>query len=200
MPLVALDTNIVDLVGAAFATPDHATTAEAKGPPPKFGTMHQRLEAEVWATYWLIALAPAWRSTLYTFSDHLYVEAARAADAAELLRVALDVLVREEQEAQYRIPDPSLTPDVESVVALGLKDDDARHVADAVGLGCTHLLTNDRRLRNRSDSTQTMWGLRLRRPSEFLVEAVRAGAPWSSRAPWPWESLDRILMGTSITR
>lgn len=197
MPLVAVDTNFVDLVVAAFASEAHLDCAEAQHPPPVFAMMHPKLEAEVWSTYWLIALAPAWTSTLYTFSNLLYAEAAEARDHDGLLRTALDVLVRETQPALYRVPDPEKTPDIEKCLAAGLKPADARHLADAVGLGCSHLLTNDRQFRNRSAAVEMNWRLRLRRPSEFLVEAVQAGAPWSARAPWPWESLDRILSGSA---
>ncbi len=195
VPLISLDTNIVDLVQAAFATSDHVDAAEAQDPPPRFGAMHSKLEAEAWAVYWLFALAPSWRSTLYTFSDYLYAEVARAADDAALHRTALDVLVREEQPDEYRVPDPALTPDLGVCYSLGIKTGDARHVADAVGLGCSYILTNDRQLRNRSREVEAACGLKLRRPSEFLVEAVRLGAPWS-RAPWPWVSLERIMNDT----
>lgn len=39
-------------------------------------------------------------------------------------------------------------------------------------------LTNDRHIRNRSTDLEAHWQLSGRRPSEFLAEAVRAGAPW----------------------
>lgn len=35
---------------------------------------------------------------------------------------------------------------------------------------------------------------RSRRPFEFLAEAVRAGAPWPVRVPWPWEILEDFAM------
>jgi hypothetical protein len=66
---------------------------------------------------------------------------------------------------------------------------------DAVGLECNRFLTNDKQLRNKSDQVQERWQLVIRRPSEFLVEAVQAGAPRTTRAPWPWESIDRIQGG-----
>jgi hypothetical protein len=49
-----------------------------------------------------------------------------------------------------------------------------------------------------SDRVEERWQLAIRRPSEFLVEAVRAGAPWTIQVPWPWESLDRIRRGRPI--
>ena len=79
-------------------------------PPPPFRDLPPRLEAEVFAFYWLLALAPAWRSTVYTFSDSLYEEVSRAPRAGSLLRIALDVLDREAQESQYRHPEPSRRP------------------------------------------------------------------------------------------
>jgi hypothetical protein len=81
------------------------------------------------------------------------------------------------------------------LVSLGVKPADAEHVADAIGLGCARFLTNNRQLRNRSDEVQKRWELVSQRPSEFLVEAVRAGAPWTTRAPWPSESIYRIQGG-----
>jgi hypothetical protein len=154
--------------------------------------MPARQEAEVFACYWLLALAPAWRSTVYTFSDTLYQEVSRAARAGSLLRIAFDVLVREAQEPQYRHPDPRRRPPSIEVEALGLKPADATHVADAIGLSCNYFLTNDRQIRNRSTDLEARWQLRARRPSEFLGEAVRSGAPWTTQAPWPWESIERI--------
>ena len=190
--LVALDSNIVDLVEEACLSPGHVAAMEAMGPPPRFRDMPARREAEVFACYWLLALAPAWRSTVYTFSDTLYQEVSRATRAGSLLRIALDVLVREAQEPHHRRPDPSMRPPSAAVEAIGLQPADATHVADAIGLGCHYFLTNDRQLRNRSTDLEAHWQLAARRPSEFLVEAVRSGAPWTSQAPWPWESIERI--------
>src|SRR5918994_4291250 len=137
-------------------------------------------------------MAPAWRSTLYTFSDFLYDEVAGAPHPGLLLRVAVDVLVREWQEPEFRVPDPAKRPKSAELVSLGIKHADANHVADAIGLGCHRFLTNDKQLRNKSDQVFGALELVIRRPSEFLVEAVQAGAPWTTRAPWPWESIDRI--------
>jgi hypothetical protein len=192
--LVALDTNILDFVVNACATPAHVDAMEAMEPPPRFDCSSPEQEIETLACYWLLAMAPAWRSTLYTFSGLLYGEAADAppTKARSLLRVAVDVLVRDWQEPEYRVPDPEKRPGMEELIALGLKRVDADHVADAIGIGCDRFLTNDRRLRNKSDAVDTRWGCALRRPSEFLVEAVQAGAPWTSLAPWPWETFERI--------
>jgi hypothetical protein len=198
MVLVALDSNVVDLVEAALLSLDHVDAMEAMEPPPRFAQMPPDQEAEVFACYWLLAMAPSWRSTVYTFSDALYEELSRAPRAAPLLRIAFDVLVREEQEPEYRCPDPEKRPLDAEIMALGVKPADASHVADAIGLRCDYFLTNDRRLRNKSDDLERHWPIRLRRPSEFLTEAVRAGAPWTTRAPWPWESIERILAGCSI--
>lgn len=187
MPVVSLDSNVIDLVTDAFATRAHANAAEAGAPPPRFRPMIAGLLREVWACYWLVTLAPYWRSTIYTFSEALYAEIERAPDSAGLLRVAVDVLVRDSQPAEYRVPDPTRRPPAAEVQRAGLSLMDAEHVADAVGVGSSYFLTNDRRLRRRSPTTEARWDLRLRQPSEFLEEAVRAGAPWPTHSAWPWE-------------
>ena len=193
--LVALDSNVVDLIEVACRSSAHIDAMEAMEPPPPFGELSRLQEIEVFACYWLLAMAPAWRSTLYTFSDVLYFEVADAPRANQLLRVAVDVLVRDTHEPEFRVPDPRKRPNSAELTSLGLKADDADHVADAIGLGCQRFLTNDRQLRNRSDEVLQRWQLMLRRPSEFLVEAVQAGAPWTTVAPWPWESIERIRSG-----
>ena len=193
--LIGLDSNIVDLIEEACVSPQHVDAMEAMESPPRFRDMPPVQEVEVFACYWLLALAPAWRSTVYTFSDALYEEVAEARRAGPLLRISLDVLLREWQEQQYRQPDPKTRPTEAIVQSLGVKAVDATHIADAVGLSCDYFLTNDRRLRNKSKRLEGRWGLRLRRPSEFLVGAVREGAPWTTRAPWPWVSIERIQNG-----
>jgi hypothetical protein len=193
--LVGLDSNVVDLIKEAWLLPEHVCAAEAMESPPRFSDMPPRQEAEVFACYWLLAMAPAWRSTVYTFSDSLYEEVSRAARARSLLRIALDVLVREEQEPEYRCPDPARRPATTDLTGLGVRASDAIHVADVISLKCDYFVTNDRQLRNRSVDLEPRWRLRVRRPSELLVEAVRAGAPWTTRAPWPWESIERIHAG-----
>jgi hypothetical protein len=193
--LVALDTNVVDLVEVAVATRDHVDAMEAMNPPPRFRHMPRQLEGEVWASYWLVALAPIWRSTLYTFSDSIYEELAPALRASQLLRTAVDVLVREQQDLEYWRSDPTGRPGLDELTNLGFMAKDAIHVADAIALRCDVLLTNDKRMRNRSSRIESLWGLQLRRPSEFLVDAVRSGAPWTADAPWPWETLARIRAG-----
>ena len=193
--LVALDANVVDLIEVACSSAAHLEPMEAMEPPPRFENLSSQPEVEVFACYWLLAMAPAWRSTLYTFSDVLYDEVARAPRSSPLLRIALDVLVKEWQEPEYRLPDPARRPEPAELVALGLKPADAAHVADAIGIKCDRFLTNDRQLRNRSGQVEMRWGLALRRPSEFLIEAVRSGVPWTTQAPWPWETIERIHLG-----
>jgi hypothetical protein len=73
-------------------------------PPPHFEDLSPQQEVEVFACYWLLAMAPTWRSTLYTFSDFLHDEVANAPHAGLLLRVAVDVLAREWQEPEFRAP------------------------------------------------------------------------------------------------
>lgn len=196
--LVALDSNVVDLVEVACRSSARVDAMEAMEPPPQFEDLSPQLEVEALACHWLLAMAPAWRSTLYTFSNVLYDEVANAPHAGLLLRVAIDVLVREWQEPEFRAPDPAKRPKSAELASLGIKPADANHVADAIGLGCQRFLTNDKQLRNKSDQVQERWQLVIRRPSEFLVEAVQAGAPWTTRAPWPWESIDRIRGGCPI--
>jgi hypothetical protein len=196
--LVALDSNVVDLVEVACRSSARIDAMQAMEPPPHFEDLAPQQEVEVFACYWLLAMAPAWRSTLHTFSDFLYDEVVNAPHAGLLLRVAVDVLVREWQEPEFRAPDPAKRPKSAELVSLGIKPADADQVADAIGLGCQRFLTNDKQLRNKSDQVQGRWQLVIRRPSEFIVEAVQAGAPWTARAPWPWESIDRIRGGCPI--
>ena len=196
--LVALDSNVVDLVELACGSPEHLDAMEAMEPPPRFVPLAPQQEVEVFACYWLLALAPAWRSTVYTFSDLLYDELAGAPCSGSLLRVALDVLVREWQEPECRMPDPARRPASTHLISLGLRPADANHVADAIGLGCHRFLTNDKQLRNKSTRVAERWGIEFRRPSEFLTESIKAGAPWTTRAPWPWESIEPIRRGGPI--
>jgi hypothetical protein len=196
--LVALDSNVVDLVEVACRSSAHIDAHGVDGAASTLRGPGTQQEVEVFACYWLLAMAPVWRSTLYTFSDFLYDEVANAPHAGLLLRVAVDVLVREWQEPEFRAPDPAKRPKSAELVSIGIKPADANHVADAIGLGCQRFLTNDKQLRNKSDQVQGRWQLVIRRPSDFLVEAVRAGAPWTTRAPWPWSSIDRIRGGCPI--
>jgi hypothetical protein len=196
--LVALDTNIVDLVVDACESTEHVEAMEAMEPPPRFRAMPRQLEAEVFSMFWILAMAPSWRSVVYTFSDTVYRELSAAGRASALVRAAVDVLVRDEQEERYRVPDRRRRPPAADVEALGLRRADAEHIADAVGVRADRFLTNDARLRNRSGDVSTRWGLVIRRPSEYLVEAVSARAPWTTSAPWPWDSLERIRAGTAI--
>jgi hypothetical protein len=154
--------------------------------------MPTQLEAEVGATYWLVSLAPCWRSTVYTFSDNVYDELGPAREASERFQIAGDVLVREQQPDECWTVQSSRRPDVNELEALKLKPADAGHVADAIALDCSAFLTNDKQLRGGGARVEARWALRLRRPSEFLVDAVLDGAPWPCCAPWPWESLRRI--------
>jgi hypothetical protein len=102
--LVALDSNVVDLVEVACRSSACIDAMEAMEPPPQFEDLSPQQEVEAFACYWMLAMTPAWRSTLYTFSDFLYDEVANAPHAGLLLRVAVDVLVREWQEPEFRRP------------------------------------------------------------------------------------------------
>ena len=69
MPLVAVDSMIIDLLDENLHVEvDIAEAIEALEPPPI------SLSPSAYAVYWLVALAPFWRSCLYTFSDILYQE------------------------------------------------------------------------------------------------------------------------------
>jgi hypothetical protein len=108
--LVALDSNVVDLVELACRSSAHIDVMEAMEPPPHFEDLSTQQEVEVLACYWLLAMAPAGGSTLYTFSDFLYDEVEGAPHAGALLRAAVDVLVRDWQEPEFRVPDPAKRP------------------------------------------------------------------------------------------
>jgi hypothetical protein len=187
VPLVAVDSNVIDLFLDCMPTDEHLDASEAQESPPEFEGGDPKRRKELLACFWLRSLVASWRSTLYTFSDVLYAEVRLAPAAPELLGFALEA--RENHPEEYRVVHPSLRPPTAKLTALGVDLADAEHVADAVGMECDVFLTNDHKLRKRSEVIQAMWGLRLLLPSEFLLEAVRAGAPWPVRVPWPWELL-----------
>jgi hypothetical protein len=57
--LVALDSNIVDLVEEARPSPEQVDAMEATEPPPRFSQTPPRQESEVLACHWLLTMAPA---------------------------------------------------------------------------------------------------------------------------------------------
>jgi hypothetical protein len=201
--LVALDANLTDLMlgsatrtdgppsTAGWWTQAHTDALEALAPPPPFEGVPASQRRELWACYWLRALASVWPSVLYTFSDLLYDENARAASrdpARARWLVGFATEVREAHPAEYRTIDPERAPGAAAVVACGVADqNDARHVSDAIGMACAYLLTNDGPLRSHAPAIEARWGLKVRRPSEFLIESVRRGASWPTGTPWPWE-------------
>lgn len=126
--LVALDSNLVDCFEEACYSPAHVAAMEAAESPPRFRYMPVRQEAEVFACYWLLAMAPAWRSTVYTFSGVLYDEISRAPRADSLLRIAFDVLVREEQQPEHRYPDLTRRPAPYDLLNAGVKGADVIHI------------------------------------------------------------------------
>src|SRR5262245_23766949 len=158
---------------ASVPTQSHSDALESMSPPPPYPTLTEpKRRREVLTCYWILAVTPAWTSTLFTFSDLLYVEQ-RGAPAMRLLhRFAADM--RGGHPAEYRDPEASFTPNVAEVTQLGIDPADARHVADAIALGCDTLLTFDLPLRDKGDVVAARWGLQLRRPSEFLIESVKA--------------------------
>lgn len=187
--LVAIDSNVVDLMELTCSSLDHVDSMESRSDPPPFSGVVEHQQIEVFACYWILTMAAAWVSVAFTFSDLLYDEISRASHAPMLFRTVADLGIREMEPPEHRIPAAGRRPNPGLISALGIKPEDAEHVADAIGLRCDRLLTNDRRLRNKSAKLNDGWGLTIRRPSEFLVEAVRAGAPWPTNSPWPWETI-----------
>ena len=117
--------------------------AESLLPPPG------QLNGEAYAMYWLLALAPYWRSCVYTFSDTLYREllnmpAEKRRWMDRLLGVAYEI--REEHPGELRVVDQAQEPTPGQIVALGIADADAEHIADAIRLRASHFLTCDKRL------------------------------------------------------
>jgi len=185
VPLVAVDSMIIDLLDENLhVEPDIAEAIEALEPPPI------SLSPSAYAVYWLLALAPFWRSCLYTFSDTLYQElaqmpASKRRKAERMFSVAMSI--RETDPEEYRAIDETQTPHGVEFVALGLKEKDAQHVADAVRIGAAHFLTRDKKILARATLIGRTWHIRIVSPEAFLLTSVKSGAPWPSRVPWPWE-------------
>jgi hypothetical protein len=138
-----------------------------------------------------LALAPYWMSCLYTFSDSLYEEllampCPKRHWCDRLLGLAVEI--RESHPEEVRVQDAAVRPQRTEVIALGLDDVDANHVADAVALGATHFLTYDEGILKRSVAISSRFRLAVITPEVFLLEAVRSGAPWPVGIPWPWEA------------
>ena len=189
MPLVCIDSNVVDLFLEAMAPDNIGDFSEAQESPPPFDDSRPEYRREILACYWLLAMAKDWSGVIFTFSDILYLELKSAPEASRLLGLAIEI--REFHDEIARVVDPTRLPRMEEVMAVGLREEDATHIADAIALGCNVFLTNDRRVRNKSIALEARWSLACRRPSEYLIEAVRGqGAPWTARAPWPWDELD----------
>ena len=185
MPLVAVDSMIIDLLDENLHVEvDIAEAIEALEPPPI------SLSSSAYAVYWLVALAPFWRSCLYTFSGILYQElaqmpASKRRYAERLLSVAMSI--REAHPGEYRTIDETQAPRPADFIALGLKEKDAQHVADAVRIGATHFLTRDKKILARAALIEKTWHIRIMSPEAFLLTSVKSGASWPSRVPWPWE-------------
>jgi hypothetical protein len=185
VPLVAVDSMIIDLLDENLhVEPDIAEAIEALESPPI------SLSPSAYAVYWLVALAPFWRSCLYTFSETLYQELARMPAskrryAERLFSVAMSI--REAHPDEYRTSDETQAPRPAEFIALGLKEKDAQHVADAVRIGATHFLTRDKDILKRAALIGRTWHIRIMSPEAFLLTSVKSGASWPSRVPWPWE-------------
>jgi hypothetical protein len=185
VPLVAVDSMIIDLLDENLHVEvDFAEAIEALEPPPI------SLSPSAYAVYWLVAMAPFWRSCLYTFSEVLYQELAqmpvrKRRYAERLFSVAMSI--RETHPDEYRVIDKTQASPVAEFLALGLKEIDAQHVADAVRIGATHFLTRDKKILARATLIAKTWHIRITCPEAFLLTSVRSGASWPSRVPWPWE-------------
>lgn len=186
MPLVAIDSNILDEIALALDVGGELAEAmEALDPPPL------QLSRRGFAWYWLLALAPYWTSCLYTFSDSLYEEVSTIPPSKRCWRdrlLGLAVEIRESHPEEVRVPDPAERPASAELIAIGLDHMDAKHVADAVGLGASHFLTCDRGILKRGVEIGCRFRLAVTRPEAFLLDAVRSGAPWPVGVPWPWET------------
>ncbi len=194
VPLVAIDSNVVDLLADCTPTVEHAEASESWQFPPDYDVDDPHMRRELFACYWLRSLSFVWRSTLYTFSDKLYAEVALAPAAPGLLGLAIEA--REHHPAEYREVDPARRPSTDDVLALGVRLADAEHIADAAGMGCDLFLTNDRRLRNRSAGIQALGNLRVRHPRVDL-DAVALALNTRPRKTLGWrtpaEALDELL-------
>jgi hypothetical protein len=185
VPLVAVDSMIIDLLDENLhVEADVAEAIEALEPPP-IG-----LSPSAYAVYWLVALAPFWRSCLYTFSAILYQELAqmpmsKRRYAERLFSVAMSI--REAHPDKYRAVDEMQVSDASDFLALGLKEKDAQHVADAVRIGATHFLTRDKKILARAALIRKTWHIQIMAPEAFLLTSVKGGASWPSRVLWPWE-------------
>ena len=183
MPLVTIDSNIVD----EFATmldvePEIAEAMESLSPPP------DEVAPKHHAAYWLIALGNYWRSCVYTFSDTLYYEInAIPDDKAPKKRLFFGVAteIREHHPPELRIPDPKRRPSLLELERLGLSHADALHVADAVSLDADYFLTRDRGILKRNDKINSLHSLQVMTPDEFLILAVKSGAPWPAHVSFP---------------
>lgn len=194
IPLVAIDSMIVDLI-----------TERLDGGSVEGGTQRacchpqSKLRSEAYAIYWLLALAPYWTSCVYTFSDTLYREllsmpAEKRRWMYRLLGVAAEI--REEHPGELWVVDRAQDPTPEQIVALGIAGSDAQHIADAIRLRASHFLTCDKRLLRKHEMVKAKWDIDLVSPVQFLVQAVRSGAPWQVAYPCPWD-VDELAESTS---
>ena len=194
IPLVAIDSMVVDIIAERLdAGSLEGEYAESLQPHPS------RLNGEAYAMYWLLALAPYWRSCVYTFSDTLYREllkmpAEKRRRMVRLLGVAYEI--REGHPGELLVVDKAQEPKPWQIVALGIADADAEHIADAIRLSASHFLTCDKRLLRKHKQVKEKWAIDLVSPSQFLVQAVRSGAPWPAAVRRPWE-VERLAEPTS---
>lgn len=185
IPLVAIDSMVVDIITDRLdAGSVEGEYAVSLLPPPG------QLNGDAYAMYWLLALAPYWRSCVYTFSDTLYREllnmpAEKRRWMERLLGVAYEI--REEHPGELRVVDQAQEPTQGQIAALGIDDADAEHIADAIRLRASHFLTCDKRVLREHGRVRANWGIDLVSPAQFLVQAVRSGAPWPAAMPWPWK-------------
>jgi hypothetical protein len=174
MPLVCIDTNLIDVFVAVGDIRDASDAIEAREPPPV------GLDGDERAAWWLLMLGVYWPSLAVVCSDQLFDELAsmpphKLGWATWCLGFALDL--RAGQPDELLAPDPTRRPPESLLQTYGLDPKDAVHIADAVGLGASHFLTRDRGILKRAARLQP-FGLRIQKLTEFVNDAYAAGAPF----------------------
>jgi hypothetical protein len=176
MPIICLDANMIDpFVDLPMKYPNLLADIEAVQPPPSY------LSIDDAGIYWIMTLAPAWPSVLFTFSPKLYEELramppTKRVRASTLLGFAVEL--REDHPEEYLDVEAMPHPSVTHVQAWGLGHADAQHIVDAIGMGASYFLTFDKPLRKKATEPAKAWRLQLSHPMEFIRNAYVGGAPF----------------------
>jgi hypothetical protein len=72
--------------------------------------------------------------------------------------------IKEAHPGEYRTIDETQALQPAVFIALGLKEKDAQHVADAVCIGATHFLTRDKKILARAVLIERTWHIRIMSP------------------------------------